>query len=140
MWMHACVNDCSSSASLAGTRMHVSSTLGKLFSTLQARACGPKAVECTTTMVKCLDGCKVVLAGICFQFLFHKLIMEKVVFPTAREFTWATFFAWIDDLVLAADSLDSLVAVLLFVLDVTLAFCVWVSLAECLFLNKSRES
>jgi hypothetical protein len=66
--------------------------------------------------------------------------MEKVVFPTSREFTWAPFLAWIDDLVLAADSLDSLVVVLLLVLDVTLACCVWVSLAEYRFLNKSRES
>jgi hypothetical protein len=70
-----------------------------------------------------------------FPALFQKLIMEKVVLPTLDEFGYdaLTILAWIDDLIIAADDEESLVAATLSAIDRILAIGGRLSIDKCEF-------
>jgi len=74
-----------------------------------------------------------------FPAVFQKLMMEKVVLPTLDEFDCLTLLAWIDDLVVAANDLDTLVAATLRVIDRILAIGGRLSLDKCSFLVERFE-
>jgi len=59
------------------------------------------------------------------------MMMEKVVLPTLDDFDALTMLAWIDDLVLAADDLETLVSATLAVVDRILAIGGRLSLHKC---------
>lgn len=67
-----------------------------------------------------------------FPACFQKLVMTKVVLPTLEEFQFAgAMLAWIDDLVIVANDLDTLVRVTLSVVDRVLAVGGRLSLGKC---------
>src|SRR5262249_46378371 len=68
-----------------------------------------------------------------FPAKFQRLMLEKVVLPTLDDHAYATILAWIDDLVLAADTLSQLVDVLVAVLDRILALGGRLNIDKCDF-------
>ena len=71
-----------------------------------------------------------------FPAKFQQIMMELVVLPTLDEHTRAAILAWIDDLVLGADTPDELVDLLFAVLDRILAIGGRLSLDKCTFLTQ----
>jgi len=71
-----------------------------------------------------------------FPAAFQRLIMTKVVLPLMDEFPGVTVLAWIDDLVLAADTDDELLAATVRAVELILAFGGRLSLHKCQFFVK----
>lgn len=65
--------------------------------------------------------------------------MEQIVLPTLDEFDDVSILAWIDDLILAADTASELVDMLVAVLDRLIAIGGRLNIAKCAFLVRKFE-
>ena len=74
-----------------------------------------------------------------FPAVFQQTIMEKVVLPTLDEHSRAAILAWIDDLVLGADTLAELLAALQSLIAKLLAIGARAKLSKCRFLPSTFD-